>query len=341
MAIGVSSNNFQVAPKQFRYAADPQKPIGLNNGSVQQSPNLSQFQGGVNSPEPETGYNGYSLDTSAADTARTNIAAGETPSSSQSGSSLSNAAIGALGSGVSSYLGEQEANRSAGVNADYNQGMENYESIKPYWFNPDTDITPTFDEYMKDLPSLEETLNKSAHWGKKYQTSNGTLDWGTFADPGGGTLNLGLQATGMKKDKAGYISGGAWEGSTKGFTNSGWVGAIVGGITGAIKAWGNYDSAEKQDKQARSAARREYELRLKEYLAKKEKIRMARDATRSAEMAALAKERSIGAKQKKENTKTSRKNSAINRYNAIISSIQASSESTQQNQAIRQARWKV
>lgn len=183
---------------------------------------------------------------------------------------------GALGTASSlvNSIGQSQANDAM---ARYSRQEGVAQQMDKYWFNPNNDIEPKLNEYLKQHPSETDALYNSRILGGK--STMGSAVAGEFGlDPGTNALAMTAKAFGnedlakrLEYSSSEGIKGmvsGASTGATIGSELVPGVGTIVGGIIGAaaggmiqgFRAFFRWGSASDDDKKRLDDFNRQYKI---------------------------------------------------------------------------------
>jgi hypothetical protein len=142
---------------------------------------------------------------------------------------------------------------------------EEYKNRDKYWLDPTLNIQPEIEDYVTDLPSETQALLDGTMTGNMLGEdtagSNAAL----------GVLSVGASGFFDNKKQASYIMSKSGERAIEG-ASAGWVGAIVGGLEGIVEGALTWSDAEKKDKEAAKAAKRQYLKDLEVWQIKRNKM---------------------------------------------------------------------
>lgn len=162
--------------------------------------------------------------------------------------------------------------RAALSTEDYYNELNKWKQMGNYWFDPNSEVEPDIESYLRQMPSKTDALLKGTFTRgaiTRNQTGFGIAGLATGLDPAFGLAAL------VSKDKPGmfeyaYHKGG--RGALIGTALGGWAGAIVGGVAGLVEGIFTWGSAQKEDEEARKKERAAYERALAEWQAKRKKM---------------------------------------------------------------------
>ena len=201
-------------------------------------------QGGGNQGNAAPGVQGLSLQLDQQGQALQQAAQGYAKTPTTSGATtvgLKYAAQAVLG-----YLNNREA--AAVMNNRENQ--QTWSANADKYLNPNSDIKPDLDAYLRSMPLSTDALQKS------------TLTGGNMSKSAGGKGALGVLTGGlsalMPSGEAEYAFNKGGEGAAAGSVAGGWIGAIVGGVVGVAEGIIGWGDASAKDDQQRQQARDEY-----------------------------------------------------------------------------------
>jgi hypothetical protein len=165
-----------------------------------------------------------------------------------------------IGAGISqgtAALTGMAKEQGAASAAQYVNDYGTWQGQEPYYFNPNSDVAPDLEGYMKKYPSKLDALQNSDMFSRDYKKN--------WTDP------IAAATSGSKQGS--YIYSQAAKGVTEGFTSGGgWVGGVVGGVVGLVKGIFAWDDAETQDSKSRAAALTDYNNKMKEWTRNRRKM---------------------------------------------------------------------
>jgi len=183
----------------------------------------------------------------------------------------SKAAMGIAGS----VVGNMAQRKADSATNEYNKMLENWMAQGKYWFDPNSNITPDFDEYIDGMPSSTETAAESHMFGGIDPNTKGGRSVSNFVNPAG----AGARALGMDSEKVNYVWGKSSSRAVEEMGKTGSpYGLIKGGIIGLIEGFLGWSEAEKQDKRMMKEAHKAYDLKMKQW---KEERRLRRKALKT------------------------------------------------------------
>ena len=190
--------------------------------------------------------------------------ASDSSSGSSSGTASTMQSIGGIVSSAASSINQSLSNDAM---ASYNDKAQTAAQMNKYWFDPNNDVEPNLDQYLKQQPSATEALQKT-EWIKNNTAQNVV---GDLFDPGTGALRTITGNTGdtEKGKQWGYAQNQGLQGAISGYSSGGWVGAIAGTVIGVIKGYFNYGSAMDAYKKRQEEFERQYKILQEQRAARK------------------------------------------------------------------------
>jgi hypothetical protein len=179
---------------------------------------------------------------------------------------------------ITTYTNDKAVQARENMNSD----LESWKAKGAYWFDPNYDIVPTFDEYIQGYPSAEKALQDS-----QLLSGTGADVVAGFGDPGNTLVGT---VFGIDKNKMRYAQNKELTGAISGYAAGGWVGAIAGGVIGLIQGFFGYGNAVEEDKKARQQKLAEYKAKYDAYKAAKRKQQEDRQANAYRDQLALDKQ---------------------------------------------------
>jgi len=240
---------------------------------------------------------------------------------------LSPGQVGAIAGAqyASQAIGDIAATKQYYSQQDYLGDVNYWKEQQKMWFDQDSDVAPTFEEYLGNMPSSKEALVEGSLTGLPRTEK---VVGGAFS---GAATGAGVGAA--------IGSAGGPAGAAAGAGIGAIIGAGVGTLVGAIEAVMSWDAAENLDAKNRERSYNEYKAKLKQWTYAKNKrnqlTKAAFDAKMREERINLKKE-AIAAKELK---KISQNNTAIQNRNAMVASINDIGKYAAMKKAERMGRW--
>ena len=210
--------------------------------------------------------------------------------------------------------------------------LERWQQEGKWWFDPNRNVEPDLDQYMSSMPSATGALSEGLLIGGIHDENEVA---GYFLNP----IAAIATKAGADPNMASYVSEEGGYGALEGFAAGGWIGAIVGGAVGVLKGVFGWESAVEEDKAAKKRARREYERRLKEWQAARNKrINEAQLGYESARRRGdIARRAELGVRAEREKQK--RLVTAKEQRQALVDALTGAASARSSLRAARLGRW--
>ena len=178
----------------------------------------------------------------------------------------------------------------------YNQQIQEWKRNGQFWMDPNADVAPDLDNYIKAMPSSLDALVE----GQFLNDIHGDNAWiGAFLDPTTAIVTAASGASGDEQNFASYVSAEGLEGAASGYASTGaWGGAVVGAVIGVVTGLVNWFGAADEDKANIAKARAEYERLMKAW--QQRQYFRTQTAVRAGETSRAQREAALAEKKKAE-----------------------------------------
>lgn len=185
-------------------------------------------------------------------------------SSQQKTSGLSASQLAGSVADVSSSLSQTMANQAL---SDYANELAAFEEQGKYWFNPQYDSKPELDEYLAELPSMQDAMVKSSYasgLSTAGDNSGGSVAAG-FIDPISAGLSYAIAGKEEGAQLQGYMMQKVGERGLEGFSATGSPWGLLFGVVGAVEAIVTWNDVKEKDAKAKREAQKKYYKMVRRY----------------------------------------------------------------------------